>query len=80
MKLFVTAEQVKDPEVIKPYIQCGKKEYGRERLAGKFRRVFPHDGKEWAAIMLMDLHVHRFAPASGEGIIISEEAFRQFQS
>lgn len=79
MPLFPNAAKLTDPEVIVPHVQCGKKEYASGKTKGAFRLVFPRNGREWAAIMLMDLHADRFAPVHGDGIVISERAFQSFQ-
>ena len=80
MPLFPNAAKLTDPEVIVPIVRSGKKEYASEKPRGKFRLVFPRNGREWAAIMLMDLHADRYAPVHGDGIVISERAFQSFQS
>jgi hypothetical protein len=90
MMMFQNAVKVKDPVVILPSIHLGKKDYPTEKLTGTFRLVRSVTAREHAAILLIDMHVHRFAPASGRdakavsggtgnGIIISEQAYDSFR-
>ena len=79
MKLFIANIKVSDPDVIVRGTHRGKPDYSREGIKGSFRLVFPHDANEVMAVRMLDMHVDRFAPATGEGLLISERAFQQFQ-
>ena len=52
--------------------------YKSKQLKGVWHRVFPVDAKEIHALRLLDHQEHKFAPTSGNGVLISDTALRQF--
>jgi hypothetical protein len=53
-------------------------DYKSKQLKGVWHRVFPVDGKEISALRMLEHHIDKFAPTSGNGILISDEALRKF--
>jgi hypothetical protein len=49
-------------------------------LPGKWWRVQPTDAKEIFALRLLEHRVDKFAPADGHGVLITDQAMRQFRS
>jgi hypothetical protein len=52
--------------------------YKSKQLKGVWHRVFPVDAREIHALRLLDHQEHKFAPTSGNGVLISDTALRQF--
>lgn len=74
--MFNVISKELDPEVV---IRTQAKERGRYDydtgiVKGKFLRVKPETSKEVFAIQWMEHHVEKFAPARGEGILITVDA------
>jgi hypothetical protein len=47
-------------------------------MKGFFHRVFPVDARENSALRMLEHHVDKFAPANGNGILITDEALKKF--
>ncbi len=79
-KPFAISQKVENPSVVITKNGLRGKEFSEEARNGKFRRVFPSNGNEHSAILMLGLQEERFAPAKGDGVIITERAFKNFRS
>jgi len=52
----------------------------RETLKGSFYRVIPQTPREIQVLRLLDHHVDKFAPAEGNGAIVSAAALAKFDA
>ena len=75
MKYFPNRQITQNPEVIiKSETLTGQDGFNAEQILGKFYLVSPVDAKEIFAIQNMIHGEDKFAPAKGNGIIVSAAA------
>lgn len=87
MKLFTTTTE-DCPSVIMPRVdkKTDRTTWEVVTILGRFHRVFPASAKEVFALQMLEHRVEKFAPATcngddrGNGILITAEAFRKFNS
>jgi hypothetical protein len=53
--------------------------YDKAHLSGKWWRVFPVNGREVSALRMLDMHTDKFAPAYGNGLLVSDAAIHRFE-
>jgi hypothetical protein len=53
--------------------------YDKMQLSGKWWRVFPVDSREVSALRMLDMHTDKFAPAVGNGLLVSDAAIRRYE-
>lgn len=80
MNLFLHAREIVNPDVVQRVEKDGKDEYNRVTRQGKFRKVLSLTGREHTAMRMLIHGEEKFAPASGDGILITESAFRKFNN
>lgn len=54
--------------------------YDQETIQGKFFRVVPQTPREIAALRMLDHRVDKFAPADGNGAIVSASALAKLDA
>ena len=52
----------------------------RETITGAFYRVIPQTPREIQVVRMLDHHVDKFAPAVGNGAIVSAAALEKFDA
>ena len=67
-----------DPRVIIKLQKRGHDAYEEREMDGIFHRVYPVDARENSALRLIEHGVDKFAPAVGNGILITDRALRKF--
>lgn len=67
-----------NPQVIYTRDKLGRESHEVKRVNGFFYRVFPIDGREIFALRMLEHHKDKFAPASGNGVLITQDAFYKF--
>ena len=67
-----------NPTVVCVKLRAGRESFETHEMKGFFHRVFPVDARENSALRMLDHHVDKFAPADGEGILITDEALKKF--
>ena len=81
-ELFPHADPVRDPEVV--YLRTRKHQarstYLTKRVPGLWYRVKVSTFDELTALRGLAHEKEKFAPAEGEGVLISERAMRKIQS
>jgi hypothetical protein len=70
----------KNPEVITKHGEGCKTIFSISKLKGKWHRVIPCTAKDIYAMMMLRHHEEKFAPAEGDGVIISDEAFKKLRA
>jgi len=74
--MHLTAIPEIEPEVIVPRPENKSDiKFGTDFVRGRWWRVFPEDGKDVRFIEWLIHHEEKFAPANGDGILISNSAF-----
>lgn len=77
--MFAVRQKVRHPEVIMPE---GRRDnvisYVPTRLSGNYFRVAPKSPREIFALQMLEHHREKFAPAHGDGVIVTEDALRKF--
>jgi hypothetical protein len=79
--MFPIHRKIKNPEVIMPLTDkiSQRTSYERQTLLGTFYNVTPTTEREVMALRMLDHRVDKFAPAQGEGVILTAESFQKFQ-
>jgi hypothetical protein len=73
--MHLTARQEIDPEVIVPRPEnLSDIKFGTEHVTGKWWRVFPRNGRDVALLAMLEHHYDKYAPADGDGVLISNRA------
>lgn len=73
----LTARPEIDPEVIVPRPDnLSDIKFGTEIRSGHWWRVFPRNGKDVKFLQFLDHHIDKFAPADGDGLLISNRGMR----
>ena len=67
-----------NPTVVYIRMRVGKTTWETKEVKGSFHRVFPVDARENSALRMLQHHVEKFAPATGNGILITDEALKKF--
>ena len=79
MRMHLTAIPEIDPEVIVPRPENKSDiKFGSEAKPGKWWRVFPQNGRDVRFIEWLIHHEEKFAPADGDGVIISCSALDKY--
>lgn len=81
MKLF--EERIKDinPKVIAvKYNQLGNTTFEPEEKNGTFFRVIPNTLKEINALKMLEHRIDKFAPATGNGVLITSAALKMLDA
>jgi hypothetical protein len=77
--MFDNRKPEEEPEGIHEVTKCGTKvSFEGRPLAGTWWRVWPGSCREVSAIRMMDHRVDKFAPATGGGVLISNNALMRF--
>lgn len=73
--MFPERIKMTNPRVILPTEnERGAVSWDRGTVVGKFFRVVPETPREIAALRMLDHRIDKFAPAEGNGAIVSAEA------
>lgn len=72
---FHTAET--NPEVVIRTEKRGQYCYDTGTIKGEFRRVSPDCIREVHLLQMLEMHHEKFAPAKGNGVLISLSAFEK---
>jgi len=56
----------------------GQKVYSHVKLPGKYHRVFPVSGKEVMALRMLVHQEEKYAPAEGNGILVTDAAMSKY--
>ncbi len=67
-----------DPRVILRVTKSGKENFIEREMDGVFHRIKPVDAKEHCALLMLEHGVDKFAPAVGNGILVTDAALRKF--
>jgi len=81
MKLFALNRE-NNPSVIMPRrdSEADRTSWEAVTILGKFHRVFPTTAKEISAIRMLEHRSEKFAPAHGDGVIITDAVYQNFNS
>lgn len=77
--MFPVRVRVRNPEVIMPEDRRESSvSYTITTISGEFYRVTPKSPREIFAIQMLEHHRDKFAPAHGDGVILTSEALHKF--
>lgn len=81
LNIFPNRQKIYDPEVVFPTTnRLGRIDYGTRILHGRFVRVIPETIREVHALQMLDHLQDKFAPAKGDGVILSAEALAKLDA
>ncbi len=78
--MLTLAAYEKNPEVIKPRGEGCKTVYEIATLKGQWHRVIPTCARDIYLLLMLNHHDEKWAPAAGNGVIVSDAAFNRIQS
>jgi hypothetical protein len=81
-RFFADRKEVKDPFIIYPRPELNRDGdvYERRQLDGTYYLVEPSCPMEISFLRLLEHRIEKFAPATGEGIIVSAEALAKIDA
>jgi hypothetical protein len=81
-RFFVGREEIKDPFIIYPRPEPDREGtvYERRQLDGTYYLVEPSCPMEISFLRMLEHRIEKFAPATGEGIIVSAEALAKIDA
>lgn len=77
--MFQILQKVKNPQVLKPVQLRGLTSFESYELKGTYYKIIPSNAKEVFALQMLEHRVDKFAPAEGNGILITEQALAKFK-
>jgi hypothetical protein len=78
--MFAIRIKEKMPEGIARNDRAGRSvPYDHERLKGRWWRVYPVNGREVSALRMLEHRAEKFAPARGNGILVSDAALSKYE-
>ena len=81
MKLFPIRHKVTNPYLIAVnYNKLGNPKFEAEQKEGVFFRVIPDGIKEINALKILEHRLDKFAPATGDGVLITANAMRMLDA
>lgn len=78
LSIFSTAQKEKNPEVVifNPEVICGTG-FDTKFVNGSFFRIIPDGWREIFLIQTLEMYHEKFAPAKGNGLLITKSAFEK---
>jgi hypothetical protein len=76
--IFSTAQKELNPEVVfhNPKIVCGTG-FDTKNVKGSFFRIIPDGYREIFLLQMLEMHCEKYAPARGNGLLITKAAFEK---
>ena len=78
--IFPITQKVKSPTVIMASRSEVADTIKTVQLSGTYHLVMPHTAREVLALQLLEHQFEKFAPANGNGVLISEAAHRKLNA
>lgn len=78
--IFPHRRRAINPSVVVRVPRAGGYAYTEDTLRGKYWHVVPKCAREICALQLMDHRVDKFAPAKGDGVIVTGEALARLDA
>ena len=79
--LFQSRTRESDPEVVDvEYNRNGHEQFRTRQLTGKFFRVMPETLRDIMALKMLEHRHDKFAPANGDGVIITQNALNMLDA
>lgn len=75
--IFLTSKPEKNPEVVHFHEEFGIEKFDTKFLKGDFYRVHPEGWREIFLLQMLEMRHEKFAPAKGNGVIITKAAFQK---
>jgi hypothetical protein len=75
--IFSTAKIERNPEVVHFHEENGIEKYDTKFLKGSFYRINPDGWREIFLLQMLEMRHEKFAPAKGNGVLISKSAFEK---
>lgn len=80
MKIFPINQKIKNPTVVITDKSSNPTAVKLIRRNDVMRLVMPYTWKEVFALQMLELHNEKFAPASGNGVLITESAYMKLNA
>lgn len=77
--MFDIIQKVKNPQVLKLVQLRGLTFFESHELKGTFYKIRPSTAKEVFALQMLEHRVEKFAPAEGNGVLVTAEALAKFK-
>ena len=77
--MFEILQKVKDPRVLKPVQLRGLTSFEAHEYNGTLYKIIPSNAKEVFALQMLQHRVEKFAPAEGNGILVTAAALAKFK-
>ena len=78
--IFPITQRIKQPTVIIAHRTQIADSVKTVQLAGTYHLVMPHTAREVLALQMLEHQIDKFAPAEGNGVLISESAHRKLNA
>ena len=78
--IFPITQKVKSPTVIIAKTTDYQPTVTTVQLSGTWHIVMPHTAREVLALQMLEHQIDKFAPAEGNGVLISESAHRKLNA
>lgn len=78
--IFPITQRIKQPMVIIAERTAYQDTVKTVKLAGIYHLVMPHTAREVLALQMLEHQIEKFAPAEGNGVLISEAAHRKLNA
>lgn len=77
--MFQILQKVKNPRVLKPVQLRGIVSYEPHELKGTYYKIIPSNAKAVFALQMLEHRLEKFAPAEGNGVLVTAEALAKFK-
>ena len=77
--MFEILQKVKNPRVLKPVQLRGLTSFEAHELKGIYYKIIPSNAKEVFALQMLEHRAEKFAPAEGNGILVTAAALAKFK-
>jgi hypothetical protein len=78
--IFPITQRIKQPTVIIAHRTQVSDTVKTVQLSGTWHLVMPHTAREVLALQMLEHQIDKFAPADGNGVLISESAHRKLNA
>ncbi|MBU6170616.1 MAG: hypothetical protein KGQ87_03865 [Verrucomicrobia bacterium] len=78
--IFPITQRIKQPTVIIAHRTQIADSVRTVQLAGTYHLVMPSNAREVLALQMLEHQIDKFAPAEGNGVLISESAHRKLNA